>query len=80
MCKRLAQRSLMDKDTPDGDPTTVFGGKRTAVPQPAGTPFHACPAYKLTMGSMTGILAALLEVGQIKAMPSSLIVEISNWK
>ncbi|HEX8572892.1 MAG TPA: hypothetical protein VF759_09085 [Allosphingosinicella sp.] len=67
------------KGPKDGDPTIVFGGNRTAVPQTTG-PFHACPAYKLMMGSMTGILAALLEVGQIKAMPSSLIVEISNWK
>jgi hypothetical protein len=75
-----AQRSLRDPEIPHGDPFFVFGGERLDARQPDGKPFHACPAYKLMKGSMTGILAALLEVGQIRAMPSSLIVEISNWR
>lgn len=80
-----AQRSLRDPDRPRGQPSFVFGGERTGVwdssdTHPAGEPVHACPAQKLMMGSMTGILAALLEVGQIRALPSSLIVEISGWK
>jgi hypothetical protein len=73
------QQSLRDAESPNGDAFLVFGGRRIEALQPEGKPFHACPAYKLMKGSMTGILAALLEVGQIKALPSSLIVEISDW-
>lgn len=75
-----AQRSLQDKTKPNGDVSIVFGGRRSAVPAPPGEAFHACPAYELMMGTIIGIFTALFEVGQIKAMPSSLIVEISNWK
>jgi hypothetical protein len=46
---------------------------------PSTEPVHACPAQKMAMGAMTGILAALLEVGTIQALPASLIVKISGW-
>ena len=78
-----AQRSLQhtrNRRTTAGRVSIVFGGRRVAVTQPEGKPFHACPAREMMMGTMAGIFAALLDVGQIKAMPSSLIVEISNWK
>lgn len=89
------QESLQDKRTPDGDASIVFGGMRQSAVQPPNEPdpdpgydvaarpiynVHACPAYKMMMGSMTGMLAALLNFGRIEVMPSSLIVEISGWK
>lgn len=61
------------------DISTVFGGRRSGASQSDGGPIHACPAYKMAMGSMLGILAALLDSGRIHALPSSLIVEISDW-
>ena len=75
---------------PDGDISIVFGGKRTKARQgydygPDGVthtddgPVHACPAQKMAMGGMTGILAALLDAGTIQALPASLIVRISDW-
>ena len=63
-----------------GSVDTIFGGHRSAADQPAGEPVHACPAYKMAMGSMLGIIAALLDVGRIQAQPASLIVKISGWK
>ena len=83
-----------DKAEAAGDLSAMFGGKRKAgwqgyqltdagvVPDPAGDndyPVHACPAQKMAMGGMTGILAALLEAGTIQALPASLIVRISDF-
>lgn len=56
-----------------GDVFSVFGGDRSR----AGHPPHACPAYKMAMGGMAGIIAALLDSGRIQALPASLIVRIS---
>jgi len=58
----------------------IFGGERKGVKQPKECPVHACPAYKISMGMMMGILAALLDSGKIKVLPASLILEISDWK
>jgi Dyp-type peroxidase family len=63
-----------------GGIAAVFGGDRTSVPQPDGAPIHACPARRLAMGSMLGIIAALLDSGRIQAQPASLIVRINDWK
>lgn len=63
-----------------GSVETIFGGHRAGPTQPAGSPVHACPAYKMAMGSMLGIIAALLDVGRIQAQPASLIVRLSGWK
>lgn len=65
----------------NNDVSVVFGGTRKL---PCGNPnpdttLHACPAQDLALGGMTGILAALLDVGRIKALPAALIVEISDW-
>lgn len=62
-----------------GSVETIFGGHRAGAAQPAGMPVHACPAYKMAMGSMLGIIAALLDVGRIQAQPASLIVRFSGW-
>ena len=62
----------------DNDVSVVFGGNRktAAGAQDPQSGLHACPAKDLAMGAMTGMLAALVEFGPIKAMPASLIIEI----
>lgn len=52
----------------------VFGGNRAA----AAAPVHACPAYKAAMGTMLGILAALLESVRIEPLPATLLVKVSE--
>lgn len=85
-----SQRSFNDR--PNGDVSVIFGGKRDkplqgydydeatgAVTHTNDGAVHACPAQKMAMGGMTGILAALLDAGTIQALPASLIVRISDW-
>lgn len=76
-----SQRSL--EHNPDGDVSIVFGGNRKAAYQSdendLENPVHACPAQKMAMGAIMGILAALLDAGRIQALPASLIVKISDW-
>ncbi len=90
----VSQWSLAKK-TPNPDVSIVFGGKRKSPAQgyvvngetiePAAhdggkpAPPHACPAQKMAMGAMIGIMAALLDAGRIQAMPAALIVRISDW-
>ena len=80
----VAQRSLLDGKTPDGDVSVVFGGKRRAAWQSdrrdRDHPVHACPARAMAMGAIIGIMAALLDTGRILALPASLIVRISDWR
>ena len=63
------------------DVSVVFGGnrKREDGHKDPESGLHACPAKDLALGGMTGILSALMNVGRIKALPASLIVEISDW-
>jgi hypothetical protein len=85
---------LQDGDDGQGDVSIVFGGGRKAaaqgykieggqvIPDPdAGNrfPVHACPAQNMAMGAIMGIMAALLDVGTIQALPASLIVKINDW-
>lgn len=75
-----AQRSLEHHD--DGEVSIVFGGNRRAAYEEGKDldyPVHACPAQKMAMGAIMGILAALLDSGRIQALPASLIVRISDW-
>ncbi len=78
-----AQRSLMENPE-QGDVSIVFGGHRTQPDQSASADpketVHACPAREIALGAMMGIMAALLDVGRIQALPASLIVKISDWK
>lgn len=71
---------LVSATAETGSIDTIFGGEREAARQPDGSPVHACPAYKMAMGAMLGIIAALLDVGRIQAQPASLIVKVSGWK
>jgi Dyp-type peroxidase family len=52
----------------------IFGGDRRASPYPT----HACPAYRAAMGTMLGMLGALLDKGRIESLPSPLIVKLSD--
>jgi hypothetical protein len=77
-----SQRSLADSSPqtfPDGDVNYVFGGARKGVDNTGGS-FHACPAQRMMMGTIIGIMAALLNFSRIRALPSSLIVELSDWR
>jgi hypothetical protein len=50
----------------------VFGGRRQSEPHPV----HACPAYEMAMGTMLGILTALLQAGEIQALPQPFLIKI----
>jgi Dyp-type peroxidase family len=69
-----ALQSQIDQKTIDAVPI-IFGGDRWKE----GHAAHACPGRKLAMGAMTGMLAALLDVGRIEAQPAGLILKISKW-
>lgn len=56
----------------------VFGGARQGAVQPK--PLHACPAYNMAIGSMLGVLSALLERGRIETLPSPLIVKLTEFQ
>jgi hypothetical protein len=87
-----ASQRRLDKH-PEGrreDVSIIFGGARAKplqgydytggkITRRNNGAVHACPAQKMAMGSMTGILAALLDAGTIQALPASLIVRISDW-
>ena len=53
----------------------VFGGNR----QKKNHAPHACPAMDMAIGAMMGIIAAFLDSWRIRALPASLIVQLSNW-
>jgi hypothetical protein len=68
-----------DAGVTDVDP--VFGGRRTPAPktpEERDCPLHACPAYKFAMGTMLGILAALMDKVRVEALPAPLLVRISG--
>ncbi|MET1110390.1 MAG: hypothetical protein ABWX67_02575, partial [Allosphingosinicella sp.] len=52
----------------------IFGGDRGAP----GAPLHACPAHKAAMGTMLGIISALLERCRIEALPAPLLVKLTD--
>jgi cytochrome P450 len=69
--------SALAEDAASGmtDVYPIFGGNREPVD---GTtpPVHACPAYKAAMGTMLGMLSALLESGRIESLPAPLLVKL----
>jgi Dyp-type peroxidase family len=56
------------------DISAVFGGDRRALDHPV----HACPAYQFAIGTMLGILSALLECGRLEILPSPLIMQLTR--
>jgi Dyp-type peroxidase family len=63
-----------DADAGVTDVYPVFGGNRSE----ANPPLHACPAYEFAMGTMLGILAALMDKVRVEALPAPLIVRVSD--
>lgn len=68
--------SALGEDAAAGltDVYPIFGGDRGA----ADAPLHACPASKAAMGTMLGILSALLDSFRIEPLPSPMLVKISD--
>ena len=58
-----------ERDPADTSIDPVFGGRR-GTERDDSYPLHACPAYDFAMGTMTGMLAALLDAGRLEALPS----------
>ncbi len=56
-----------------GDVSAIFGGLATTTPRA----IHACPAYRMAIGTMLGVLSALLECGRIEALPGALLVRLT---
>lgn len=56
------------------DISAVFGGDRRAPEHPV----HACPASRFAMGTMLGVLSAVLEIGRIELLPPPLIVRLTR--
>ena len=52
----------------------IFGGDRSATNHPT----HACPAYKMAIGLMLGMLAGLLESTRLRPTMSPLQLEVSR--
>jgi Dyp-type peroxidase family len=71
----LVSATMEDAAHGDINVAPLFGGDRSADPHPV----HACPGQKFAMGTMMGILGALLECGRIEAMPAPLIVRLTDW-
>jgi hypothetical protein len=63
----------------EADVYPVFGGERRRSEDERNRqphPLHACPGYAIAMGTMMGILSALLEKGTIQPLPAPLMVEL----
>lgn len=59
----------------------VFGGRREwdgIKKEWVDGPRHACPAYKFAMGTLMGIIAALMDRVTVQALPAPLLVKISD--
>ena len=56
------------------DVSVIFGGDRTANVHPT----HACPGYAIAMGSLLGMIAALMEMGPVRPAPAALTLALSG--
>jgi hypothetical protein len=64
-----------------GDPPGVADpflrdGTFMVIRQIGPHPVHACPAYEMAMGTMLGVLTALLRAGEIQALPQPFLVRL----
>ena len=66
------QEDLAKGATPDVYP--IFGGDRSKSSHPT----HACPGYKIGMGVLLGMLAALMERPSVRSTPAPLTVALSG--
>ena len=73
----VAQEAAANEQTkmPETGPdvSAIFGGDR----RPDDHPQHACPGYKMAMGTMIGALAALMIDCTIRPLPGELVVDLS---
>jgi len=58
----------------DGGLYFIFGGKRSGIDHPT----HACPAYKMAIGVMLGMLAGLLGSTRLRPTMSPMQLEVSR--
>jgi hypothetical protein len=73
----IVSATMEDRGEGGHDVYPIFGGERKSRNgQPA--PVHACPAYDMGMGTMLGMLTALLEAGAIEAHPAPLTVQVTR--
>jgi hypothetical protein len=70
----VVSATLEKQNTGIDDVAAVFGGLRSGPSHPV----HACPAYEMAIGTMLGILTALLQEGEIQALPQPFLVKISD--
>jgi Dyp-type peroxidase family len=56
------------------DVFAIFGGDRSAN----GVQTHACPAYKMAMGSLLGVVTALLAAANVRKTQFTLSVDLSR--
>ena len=70
--------SAMAEDVEAGvtDVDPVFGGRHD--PESDTAPLHACPAYRFAIGTMLGILGALMDQHRVEALPAPLLVRIGK--
>jgi Dyp-type peroxidase family len=68
----VVSATLEKQNAGDDDVAAVFGGRRQMEPHPV----HACPAYDMAMGTMLGVLTALLRAGEIQALPQPFLVRL----
>jgi Dyp-type peroxidase family len=66
------QECLINDD--DGGLYFIFGGKRSGIDHPT----HACPAYKMAIGVMLGMLAGLLGSTRLRPTMSPMQLEVSR--
>lgn len=87
----IVSATLEDHGNGGHDVYPIFGGNRCpkggdrstppAGGYPAngqGHPTHACPGYNIAMGTMMGILTALLEKGEIQPLTAPLMIKLTD--
>ncbi len=56
------------------DAYPVFGGDRRSEPHPT----HACPGYSFALGTMLGMVSALLGKGAIRSLPMPFFISLTS--
>lgn len=68
----LVSAMQLDLETGHADASPIFGGDRLEP----GAPQHACPGSAIARGVLLGILAALLDAGDLQPGPSPLALQL----
>jgi hypothetical protein len=71
----IVSATLQDRAAGGHDVYPIFGGNRR--PKDGGPrPRHACPAHRMAMGTLMGILTALLDKGSIEPLTAPLMIDL----